>query len=147
VEDGEEGLKKPERSRTPQEHLQNQLTWAHRDSKKLSHQPESMHKMDWALCPYIIVVQLGLHVGLLEWEQGLSLTTLPDFRPISPNLASLYNCNRRRFAWSYCNLICQVLLISMRCFPFSEEKGKGVGEREGRGTDWEEREEEKLRSG
>ena len=29
MEEGEEGSKETERSRTPQENLQNQLTWAH----------------------------------------------------------------------------------------------------------------------
>jgi hypothetical protein len=33
-------------SRTPQENLQNQLTWVHRGSQTLTCQPESMHGMD-----------------------------------------------------------------------------------------------------
>ena len=43
---GKEGLKNPERPRTPQENLQSQLTWAHRGSQRLNCQPESVHGMD-----------------------------------------------------------------------------------------------------
>jgi hypothetical protein len=46
VEEWEEGLKEPEESKTPQENLENQLTWAHRDSQRLNHQPESIRGMD-----------------------------------------------------------------------------------------------------
>jgi hypothetical protein len=43
---GGKGMREPERSRTPQENLQNQLTWAHGGSQRLSHQPKSMHGLD-----------------------------------------------------------------------------------------------------
>ena len=42
--EGEEGLKEPEKSRTTQENLQNQLTLAH--MAKLTELPESMHGTD-----------------------------------------------------------------------------------------------------
>ena len=41
-----EGLKESEGSRTPQECLQEQLTWAHRGLSRLNCQPESMLGMD-----------------------------------------------------------------------------------------------------
>jgi hypothetical protein len=44
AEEGEEGLKETEGSRTPQESLQNQLSWAHRFLHRLKHQPECMHE-------------------------------------------------------------------------------------------------------
>ena len=46
VEEGNEGLKEPEVSRTLQENLQNRLTWAHRGSKRLNCQPENMKGMN-----------------------------------------------------------------------------------------------------
>jgi len=46
VEEGEKWLKKPERSRTVLENLKNQVTWDHRVSLRLNHQPESMHGTD-----------------------------------------------------------------------------------------------------
>jgi len=45
TEEGEEGLNEPERSRTPQENLQNQLTWVYRPLQRLNHQTESMYVM------------------------------------------------------------------------------------------------------
>ena len=42
VEEGKEGLEKPERSRTPQENLQIQLTWVHRGSLRLNQQSETL---------------------------------------------------------------------------------------------------------
>ena len=45
VEEGEEGLKEPERSRTPQENIQNQLTDTHGGSPlRLKQQAESMRE-------------------------------------------------------------------------------------------------------
>jgi hypothetical protein len=41
LEEGEEELKEPERPKTPQENLQNQVTWAHRCSLRLHHQPDA----------------------------------------------------------------------------------------------------------
>ena len=46
MEEGKEGLKKPEKSRTTQENLQNQLAWANGDLQRLNHQPGSMHGTD-----------------------------------------------------------------------------------------------------
>jgi len=38
--------------------------------------------------PCVTVVQLGLHVGLLKWDQRLSLTTLPGFGLLPLNWAA-----------------------------------------------------------
>ena len=55
--------------------------------------------MGWTylLCTYITVVQLDIYVGLLNWEQELSLIILPAFRALSPNWAALSTLNKRRF--------------------------------------------------
>lgn len=45
---------------------------------------------------HVTVVQLGLPVRLLQWEQGLPLTILPTVRPLSPNWAAPSSLNRRR---------------------------------------------------
>ena len=56
------GLGEPEGPRTPQEDIQSQLTWDHRNSQSLGHQPGSMQELDlypqhicrkyptWSLC-------------------------------------------------------------------------------------------------
>jgi hypothetical protein len=46
TEGGEEVSEEPKGSRTPQENVQNQLTWAHEGSQRLNHQPTSMHVID-----------------------------------------------------------------------------------------------------
>ena len=46
MEEGEEGLEEPKGLRLPQEDLQNQLSWAHRDPQRLNHQPDSKHGTD-----------------------------------------------------------------------------------------------------
>ena len=80
----EEGLKEPEGSRTPQENLQNQLTWAHRGSEKPNCQPEGVMGWTSALCTDVTVVQQSLHAELLKQEQWLSLKNLLDSGSISP---------------------------------------------------------------
>ena len=53
-----------EGSRTPQEDLQSQLTWAHESPQRLNHQPKNMQRLD--LGPphtFIADVQLGLPCG------------------------------------------------------------------------------------
>lgn len=61
VEESGEGLRELEGSRTPQEDLLSQLTWAHGGSQRLNHQIKTMHGLD--LGPYTFAdVQLGLHV-------------------------------------------------------------------------------------
>ena len=77
MEEGEKGLKKLERSGTPQGNLQNPLTWTHKGSQRLNHQPEIMHGIDLDSYTYVTDVQLGLPMGLLKQEQRLSLMTLP----------------------------------------------------------------------
>ena len=61
MEREEEGLKELESSRT-QEKLHYQITWAHRGQTKRTKQRACM-RWTWALCTYIRVVGLGLHVG------------------------------------------------------------------------------------
>ena len=77
MEDGEEGLKEPERSRTQQENLQNQLTWAHPGSQRLNHKAEGMHGTN-DLVPYTYVtdVHLGPHMGPLTAGTGAVLAPL-----------------------------------------------------------------------
>jgi hypothetical protein len=43
IEEGEEGLKEPKRSRTLLENLQNQLTWVHRSPQRGNYKPENMN--------------------------------------------------------------------------------------------------------
>jgi hypothetical protein len=59
-------LRELEGSRTPQEDLESQLTWAHGGSERLNHQPKSMQ----ALCTHVADMQLGLHVGPLTIVAG-----------------------------------------------------------------------------
>lgn len=42
MKEGDKGLKGAERSRTPQEKMQNQLNWDQRGSQRQNHQTESM---------------------------------------------------------------------------------------------------------
>jgi len=58
-------LSKPKGSRTPQEDLQSQLTWALKDSQRLGHQPGSMQGLDLSSLHIYSNVQLGIRVGLL----------------------------------------------------------------------------------
>ena len=58
----------PEGSRTAQEDLQSQLTWAHGGSQRLNHESKSMQGLDLGVPHqhiFIADVQLGLHVSLL----------------------------------------------------------------------------------
>ena len=74
MEEGGEGLKEPEVSRTLQENLQNQLIWVHGASQRLNHQAESMHGTDLAspthTHTYVTNVQFGLHMGPLTSRAG-----------------------------------------------------------------------------
>lgn len=65
MEDGEEGLKEPEGSRTCEESLQNQLTCPHRDPQRLNSQPGIMLGTDLVLCTHVTVVQLSPLMGVL----------------------------------------------------------------------------------
>jgi hypothetical protein len=49
LEEGEEVLKDPERSRTLHKNLQNQVTWNHRGPQRLNQQSKSMQGMDLGL--------------------------------------------------------------------------------------------------
>lgn len=64
VEEGEEELEEPEGLRTPQENLENRLTWAHRSSWRLNWRVYLRGTL--AVCIYITVMYLGLHVRLLK---------------------------------------------------------------------------------
>jgi hypothetical protein len=70
VEGLETGLQVLEVSRTPHEDLKSQLTWAHKGSQRLKHQPKSMQELN--LDPYTFVAdaQLCLHVDLLIIRVG-----------------------------------------------------------------------------
>ena len=65
VEEGEEGLNEPKRSRIAQENVQNKLAWSHRGSQRLNHQPESMHGMDLGPLHICNRCAAWLHVGPL----------------------------------------------------------------------------------
>jgi hypothetical protein len=68
VEESGTGLSELERSRTPQEDLWSQLTWAHWGSQGLKHQPKNMQGLDLDPLHILTDVQLGLHVCPLRTE-------------------------------------------------------------------------------
>ena len=56
--------------------------------------------MHWiSLCPYVTVVQLGLHVGPEQLEQGLSQKLLPVCGICSTSWAALSGLRGRGSAW------------------------------------------------
>ena len=91
-------------------------------------------------------MQLGLHVGPLTAGAGAVSDSAAYLWTLSPNQTALSRLSRR-CSLSYCNLICQGLLISMGGLPFSEEKRRGDQRNgEGRGKEQEESSEGKLQS-
>lgn len=69
ADEEEEELKDPERSRTPQKNIENQLNWVYRGPRRLNCQPESMCETDLGLYTDGTDVQFGVRVGLLNQEQ------------------------------------------------------------------------------
>jgi hypothetical protein len=103
---------------------QNQLTWAHKGSQKLSHQPGSLHGPDLGPAPVCYSCIACLLVGLLTLGlQKQSLTLLPAFWTLPPYWFDLSSLNRRSGAWSYCNLKCYGWLISIESGLFLKRKG------------------------
>lgn len=85
-------------------------------------------------------MQLGLHVGLLTGELGLSLTTPLAFSVTgSPQLTSI------KRILVLLQLMCQSWLVSKEASPFPRREEVWMGSREGK--DWENRREEELQSG
>ena len=82
LEERDDGLKEPERSRTPQENLQNQLTWAHKGLTE-TEPPSRKHslKRPKSFYTYVTDIQLGLHVGLLT--AGAGNVSDSDFFPLT----------------------------------------------------------------
>ena len=80
MEEGEGGLKDPEKSRAPQENLQNQLTLGPWRLTETELTTKEIHGMHLGCSTYVIHVQLGLQVELLTSRSG----------PISDSAACLW---------------------------------------------------------
>lgn len=133
VEEGEEGLKGPEKSRTPQESLQSQLTGAHRGSQ--TELPELQAWNEPRLPAHIQLTWSSVFMWVSELlAQGLSLTLLPSFGTLSPNWDTLSTPSRRRCTYSYCSLISQGGLLSTGGPPPLRRRGGEAERRGGRGS-------------